>query len=336
MKVKIKNIEYYTPKTKYSNEHFLKHFSDQGIDISGLLKVTGRKERYISDDYYENSLTMAIEACEKVIRTANIDVKDINSVVFVSTTPEYLAPTNAVKIHEALGLTKNANAYDMNGNCAGMIIAMDQVCRTMKSNNRIKYSLLVGSDLLIRFSRRSEAITYSNFGESACAVLLENIEENIEDNVSDFIDSSSYVDSSLSSCINFPPAGFSKVLPIDEDTSKDDRILEWINFNTDEAFASSVDSINEILGRNNLTKDDVKLYCLSQFAKKNIDMIRESLEEPAHKFPFVGDKFGYTAVTSPFMALADSISQGKLNRGDYVILWTVGAGVVASCVLIRY
>ncbi|EPY2280751.1 ketoacyl-ACP synthase III [Clostridium sporogenes] len=332
MNIKIKNIEYYHPKTSYSNEYFLKHFSEQDVDISGLLNVTGRDQRYVSENFHENSLTMAIEACKKVIRTANIDVQDINLVVFVSSTPEYLSPTNAVKIHDALGLSKNTNAYDMNGNCAGMIIAMDQICRTMKSNNRIKYSLLVGSDLVVRYSRRSEPITYANFGESACAVLLENA----EDNISDFIDSSSYVDSSLSCYIKFPPDGFSKVLPIDEDTPKDNRIIEWTDFNTDEAFASSVDSINEILDRNNLTKDDVKLYCLSQFAKKNIDMIRETLEEPDHKFPFVGDRFGYTGVTSPFIALADSVSNGNLKPGDHVILWTVGAGVVASCILLRY
>ena len=65
-------------------------------------------------------------------------------------------------------------------------------------------------------------------------------------------------------------------------------------------------------------------------------MIRETLKEPEHKFPFVGDRFGYTGVTSPFLALADSISDGKIKSGDYVILWTVGAGVVASCILLRY
>ena len=332
MNVKIKAIDYYHPKTKYSNEYFLDHFSKQGMDISGLLRVTGRKERYISEDPYENSLTMAIEACEKVIRNADIDVSEIDLVVFVSSTPEYLSPTNAAKIHEALGLGKNSNAYDMNGNCSGMINALDQVCRTMKTNNRIKYALLVGSDLLIRYARKSEAITYANFGESACAVLLENT----SDEVSDFIDSSSYVDSSLSCYINFPPEGFSKVLPRDEVPEKDNRIIEWIDFDTDDAFASAVDSINDILVRNNLTKNDIKLYCLSQFAKRNIDMLQNSLEEPNEKFPFVGDKFGYTGVTSPFLALADSIKKDKLKQGDYVILWTVGAGVIASCVLLRY
>lgn len=332
MSVKIKNIEYYHPKTIYSNEHFLKHFSEYGVDITGLLTATGRNKRYISEDFHENSLTMAIEASKKVVKNANIDATDINLVVFVSSTPEYLSPTNAVKIHNTLGLSKDASAYDMNGNCSGMLIAMDQVCRTMKTNNRIKYVLLVGSDLLIRNSRPSEAITYANFGDSACALLLENVDNDL----SDFIDSSSYIDSSLSDYIKFPPEGFSNVLPVDKPPEKNNRIIEWKDFDTDEAFASSVNSINEMLERNNLTKEDIKLYCLSQFAKKNIDMIKEALDEPDCKFPFVGDEFGYTGVTSPFMALADSISKNKINPGDYIILWTVGAGVVASCILLRY
>jgi 3-oxoacyl-[acyl-carrier-protein] synthase-3 len=330
--VKINRIEYYHPNSRFSNEYFLEHFSQQGADISGLLQVTGREHRYISEDLHENSLTMAIKAAKKAINNANINAEDINLVVFVSTTPEYLSPTNAIKIHEALGLGKKANAYDMNGNCAGMIISLDQVCRVMKTNNSIKYALVIGSDQLARYSRPTEPITYANFGESACAILLENV----EGGVSGFIDSTSYVDSSLSCYINFPPKGFSKFLPTEKYIDKHNRLIEWIDFNTDDGFASSVDSINEILARNNLTKSDIKLYCLSQFAKKNIDLIRDALEEPDAKFPFIGNKFGYTGVTSPFMALTESIENNIINRGDYVILWTVGAGVVASCILLRY
>ncbi len=332
MNVKINKIEYYHPDTKYSNDYFLNHFSQQGTDISGLLNVTGRENRYISDDFHENSLTMAIEAAKKVVRNSNVDINDIHLVVFVSTTPEFLSPTNAVKIHSALGLSKKSNAYDMNGNCSGMITAVNQVSRVMKTDFNIKYALIVGSDQLVRYSRKNEAITYSNFGESACAVLLENT----SDTISDFIDSSSYVDSTLCEYINFPPSGFSKFLPMDEYVEKHNRIIEWIDFDTDEAFASCIDSVNEILARNNLSKNDIKLYCLSQFAKKNIELIMNGLEEPAEKFPFIGDRFGYTGVTSPFLALSESISRNEIRRGDHVILWTVGAGVVASCILLRY
>ncbi len=51
MNIKIKNIEYYHPKTSYSNEYFLKHFSEQDVDISGLLNVTGRDQRYVSENF---------------------------------------------------------------------------------------------------------------------------------------------------------------------------------------------------------------------------------------------------------------------------------------------
>ena len=54
---------------------------------------------------------MAIEACNKVIKDTNIDVQDINCVVFVSSTPEHLSPTNAVKIHNALGLSKHMQMH---------------------------------------------------------------------------------------------------------------------------------------------------------------------------------------------------------------------------------
>lgn len=118
--------------------------------------------------------------------------------------------------------------------------------------------------------------------------------------------------------------------------SKDNKIIEWIDFNTDDAFASSITSINNILEKNNLNKEDIKLYCLSQFAKKNINIIQQALGKPKSKFPFVGDKYGYTGVTSPFLALANGIETGKIKRGDYVILWTVGAGVVASTILLKY
>ena len=330
--IKIKSIEYYHPNTAFSNDYYINHFSKKGVDIQGLLNVTGREERYISTKEDENSLTMAIESCKRVLNSSKINKDEIGLVVFVSTTPEFLSPTNAIKIHHALGLSENCNAYDINGNCAGMIIALDQVCRTMKTNADIKYTLLIGSDILARNSRESEAITYANFGEAACAILLENS----NDSSSDFIDSSSYVDSSLNHFINFPPKGFSEVLRNSKNVNKENKQIEWIDFNTDRGFASSVTSINNILEKNNLTKNDIKLYCLSQFAKRNIDLIKDSLNEKEDKFPFIGDKFGYTGVTSPFIALAESIKENKIKRGDNFILWTVGAGVVASTVLMKY
>lgn len=332
MNIKIKGIEYYHPKSKYSNEYFINHFNEKGIDISGLLEASGRQNRYISDDPNENSLTMAIEASKKVVQASNINLNDIGLVVCVSTTPEFLAPTNAMRIHKILGLTRKAIAYDMNANCSGLVIAMDQVCRMMKSNNSLKYTLVVGVDQLFRHTDPNDSLTHTNFAESACAILLENV----NDTSSDFLDSSFFTYNEYSHYVTFPPKGLSTLLDSVEIKDGEDNIIKYDDFNCDDAFASSIDSINEMLSRNNLKKSDIKLYCLSQFAKSNIDNIKDTLDEPESKFPFIGDEFGYTGLTSPFIALKDSIDKNKIQRGDHIILWTVGVGVIASGILLRY
>lgn len=332
MNVKIKALEYYHPEKIYTNDYFVEHFEKQGIDIQGLLKVSGRKQRFISENPNENTLTMAISAASKAVNSAGIDKDKIDLVVSVATTPEFLAPTNAVKIHTALNLNKRCSAYDMNGECTGLILALDQISRVMKGNNRIRYALLVGADQLFRHSDPTNALTYTNFAESACALVLENI----EDSCSDYIDSSTFVFNKFSDSIIFPLRGLSKTLAIDCPLTTEEKKIQYDNFDGTETFDSAVDSIYEMLQRNELTKNDIKMYCLSQFAKSNIDHIQKTLEEPEHKFPFIGDVFGYTGLTSPFIAFKHAIDNNKIKRGDYVILWTIGAGIVTSGCLIRY
>ena len=102
------------------------------------------------------------------------------------------------------------------------------------------------------------------------------------------------------------------------------------------AFHSSKISIEEILFRNNLQKDDIKKYYFSQFGWKNLQKICEEMEEDINKFKFVGDEFGYTGTTSPMLAFAKSVEANELKMGDYVIFWTVGAGTTCPTVLYKY
>ena len=111
--------------------------------------------------------------------------------------------------------------------------------------------------------------------------------------------------------------------------------MEWNPFDTEKAFERAVASIEKILKENNISKKQVKKYFLSQFAKKNIDFLREALKEEEHKFEYIGDIYGYTGTTSPFVAFANSLEKGELNKGDIVVFWSVGAGVNACNVVFR-
>lgn len=327
----IKDVAYYHPDNLVSNEYFIEHFDKQGKNIKNLLETTGREYRYISDDPNETILTMGIEATNNVIKKTNIDPSELNLIVFSTSTPEYISPSNALIIHDSIRAGQKTAIYDLNANCAGMLVALEQVSRSMRDNPRIKYALIVGSDQLNRFSRFNEAISYANFGDSACAIILENI----SDTDSGFIDSDSYTNSSNHDKILLPAKGFSSVVHNKRLKIKD-KLVKWSPFNLEGAFFSAKISIEDLLSRNNLTKKDVKRYFLSQFARKNIDYVCEQLDEDPEKFIFVGDEFGYTGTTSPMLALAKSLENNELTKGDYVIFWTVGAGTTCSCILYRY
>lgn len=324
-------VSYYHPAHKVDNEFFIEHFKKQGKDIRKLLKVTGRNSRYISDSMDETMLTMGCNAAAEVLDNTHIKASQLNMIIFSSGTPEYIAPSNALKLHSVIEAGQKCAVYDLNANCAGMLAAFEQAARSMRNNPNIKYALVVGSDQLNRYARYNEAISYSNFGDSACAMVLENV-FNTERG---FLDSDFYTNSSNHDKILLPAKGMTSVVH-DKELSVKDKLVKWVNFNLDGAFYSAKVSIEEILFKNNLSKSDIKKYYLSQFARKNIEYVCDELEEDINKFMFIGDEFGYTGTTSPILAYARSLENEDLSIGDYVIFWTVGAGTTCVCILYQY
>lgn len=325
----IKRISYYHPEHIVDNEFFIEHFKKKGEDIEGLLKTTGRKTRYISDKEEENILTMGYQAAKDVLAKAYVKPSQIGMLIFSSGTPEYMLPPNSVKMHAMLGIGQKCCVYDLNANCAGMVVALDQASRVMQSNPNIKYALIIGSDQLNRYSRYDEALAYSNFGDSACAMILENVFHTDRG----LLDSDYYTNSSNHDKMVFPAKGLSCVMR--ERGLPDEDKLEWIPFDYSGAFHSASISIEEMLFRNNLTKDEIKKYFLSQFSWTSIERVCEELREDIRKFTFVGDEFGYTGTTSPMLACARAMENGELRSGDNIIFWTVGAGTTCACALYK-
>jgi 3-oxoacyl-[acyl-carrier-protein] synthase-3 len=327
----IKGIAYYHPKKKVDNEFYIEHFKKRGMDITGLLSATGRKTRYISEDDDETIVTMGTNAAKKVLAQTFVKPSQLNLIVFASGTPEYIMPTNALIIHAMLGAGQKTAVFDMNANCAGMVAGLDYISRAMRNNPNIKYALLVGSDQFSKYARHSEAITYANFGDAACALVLENI-YNVERG---FIDSDFYTNSSNYEKIMMPAKGMTSVIH-DQDLSIEDKLARWTDFDFSGVFYSARISIEEVLFRNNMTTSDVKTYCVSQFAKNSMESICRDLDEDINKFIFIGDEYGYTGVTSPFLAYAKAYERGIMQRGDNIIFWTVGAGTTCACILYRF
>ena len=196
---------------------------------------------------------MGYLASKDVIEKTHVKASQINLIVFSTGTPEYIAPTNAMKLHAMLNAGQRCEVYDLNANCAGMIVALEQVSRIMRNNENVKYALIVGSDQLSRYVRYDEAIAYANFADSACAMMIENIFHTDRG----FIDAEFYTNSSNHDKILMPAKGMSSVTG-DRNLPTRDKLVQYGQFNFDGAFHSAKISIEEILFRNNLQKKMLK------------------------------------------------------------------------------
>lgn len=325
--IKVRNIEVFHPKKKISNDYFIEHFKQQGKDIERLLEFMGKKERFHIDNPNENGLTMAIEACIKLLNGSGLSMADIDMIIYSTQLPEYTVPTNAIMLHRALNGNSKTRVLDMNASCAGMTVAVEQASNYMRGNTRIKRVLLVGSEQLSSFTNPEDEMPYSTFGDAACALILEATDEE-----TGFIDAEYHTYTANANGLLYPEKGLSAV----QQGVESGKYLKFNPF--DISFASSITDrmLVELLERNNIQMADINAFCFSQMAFSDSQGLQERHNLDWEKILYVGDKYGYTGTTSPFLAFYEGIQEGKVKRGDTVLFWTVGAGHQFIAMLLKY
>lgn len=328
--VQIHSVDIYHPETSIGNETYIRHFAEQGKDIAHFLEVMGRDRRYVITDEKENGLTMAREAALRVLERAGLKGEDLDMIVYSTQTPEYTFPTNALLLHKELGGKSRAICLDSNSNCAGMVVAVEQTCRYMLSNPGVRYALVVGSDYNSVHCSPEDEITYANFGDGAAAVILEQSSQGS----AGFIDSRYYADTTAVENIMFPACSTSKLYQ--DGLAPQDIKIRWIPFDGTVCVDPAVTSIRSLLEQHGLKGEDIHAFCFSQFSLKNIELIAEKLGLSMDKFIYVGDEYGYTGTSSPFIALHEAERRGAVKRGDLIIFWSVGAGWQIVSMLVQY
>lgn len=328
--VNIKDIAVYYPENSVENQYFIDHFESINMDVEPLMNHLGRQMRYLAGEE-ETSLTMAYEACQKVLKYANLDPIAVDMIIFVSDTPEYTAPSNALKLNNMLG-AKNAHVvYDINNNCIGMLTALDQVSAYLKVKKNMKNILVVGSLLISSVVSKKDPITYPNFGDGAAAVLLETA---IEQEERGFIDSHYFTNSDYHDSIVMPVCGFSKIY--DKEIEEENKRWGWNPFDFSFLASDWCRLIQSLLDSRGLKPSEIDHFVFSQFSKPDAIETLEKMGVSRKKFSYVGDEFGYTGVTSPIFGLRSAIRSGKIQKGASVILCSVGAGYTMCSLLYKF
>ena len=326
--IRIKSVAIYHPENKVNNEFYLNHFDNQGKDIRRLLEGYGRNERYIVDNDFDNTATMGAKASLRALKEANLRGEDIDIILFSSSMPEFTAPTQALFVHSVIKGKAEAMVMDTNVNCVGMIASVDTAVRYLQTNDEYKRALIIGSDYMSVHCKDNDELTYPQFGDLACAVILEKTTED-----SAFLGSKYLTNSDEWGIVRYPNCGTSKAY---DDIHENEKKLFWTPFDGSFICNHAKDSIDFLLHKNNLKMEDIKLFCVSQFAKGIGLGCIEAFGVDDSKVPYIGDRYGYTGTSSPFLVLHEMIKEGKINRGDYVAFWSVGTNWTTSAVLIKY
>lgn len=320
--VKIIGVEIYHPKALRNNDYYLDIFENKE-NLTEIFNKVGRNIRYVIDNEKENSLTMGLEASNKVIKSSNLTGNDIDIVIFSSTTLEYLSPTNALILHSKLNIKNECICFDINANCLGMFVALEQASILLNSKESYKRALVVGSDYLSKLGDITKPIPSTIVGDAAAAIILEKTS-----NDSGMIDRVYKTDSNFNDTIVYPPRGLSCSLNQDEK-------IHWAPFSGIESAEFAVEGLTKLLDQNNFNLDDISSFFLSQFTKSNIDILKEKLKIPDEKIEYIGDIYGYTGVSSFFIAYKSRLDKGLLNSGDIIAFWTLGAGYQTGVMLWR-
>ncbi|KAA8787767.1 ketoacyl-ACP synthase III [Paenibacillus amylolyticus] len=327
--IRIVDIDMYHPETKVHNDFYIEHFDARGVDIRGLLKALGRESRYKIDRDDENSLTMAYEATRKLLAKTGLTGQDIDLIAYASQTPEYIFPTNSLMIHHLISGAAHTICIDSNANCAGMTAAFEQVSRQMLGNPRIKRALIIGSDYVTPHASPDDPVYFANFGDAAAAVIVERDEHAVG-----FIDSIYQTDTCVYQNSLFPAEGLAKLGSTGVDAGA--FHVKFTPFDDSICVDAASESIRTLLTRNEITPDEIKVACFSQLSIANIRAVSENIGIADNIAVYIGDEFGYTSTSSPFIAMHRAISSGKLQRGDKVLFWTVGAGWQNVAMVVEY
>ena len=294
-----------------------------------ILQRTGIRKRHIVDPGVATS-DLAAEASRVAIEQAGLKPTDIDVIVVGTTTPDTMFPSTACLLQHKIGATR-AWGFDLGAACSGFTYALTTAAGFV-SAGMARHALVVGADVMSSIIDYTDRTTCVLFGDGAGAVV---VSPSPGDGLG-LIDFTHEVDGSGGPALCMP-AGGSK-LPASHETV--DKRLHYVHQDGQSVFRFAVRKNEEVcrrlMERNGITADDLDLFVSHQANKRIIESAAQRLGVPPAKMVLnIGEYGNTTAATIP-LALNDAVRDGRLKKGDLVMLASVGAGFTVGSVLLRW
>ena len=324
--VKIAGLSTYVPPRVLTNADLEKlvNTSDEWI-----LQRTGIRERHIAEPGVATS-DLAKVAAEGAMKEAGITAADVGFIVVGTTTPDTIFPSTACMLQTKIG-APHAWGFDLGAACSGFTYALTTAAQMVATGAR-DYALAVGADVMSSIIDYTDRTTCVLFGDGAGAVVVAPA----GDGEASIIDFAHAIDGSGGPALCMP-AGGSK-MPASQETVE--KRLHYVKQEGATVFKFAVKNTEEIarrvLERNHLKPSDVDLFVSHQANRRIIEAAAERLGLGPDKVIINLEMYGNTTAGTIPLALADARAQGRLKKGDLVLLASVGAGFTVGSVLLRW
>lgn len=328
MGINILGLGSYVPEQKLTNDDF-KRFVE--TDDEWIRTRTGITERRMAG--WEPTWYMGLKAVEQAIERAGISPEEVGLIISTSVTPDFLTPSMACVIQGKIGAV-NAAAFDLNAACSGFVYALDTAERFLRTDDNLKYVVIVANEALSRFIDFSDRTTCVLFGDGAAAAVVEKSDKlfssalcsdgtgaghlcarslNIAPEIqteSDFVD-------------EFPQNGLHHLYQNGKEVYK---------FATS-ALPKSFELAAEKIG---ITKDEIDWFIPHQANVRIIETAAKKLGAPMDKFIVTLDHFGNTSSASIPIAFNEAVEKGLVKRGQKLALIGFGAGLTYGGIILEY
>lgn len=324
MNIAITAIEYYLPTRLLTNRDLAKQYPDWTVDK--IYEKTGINNRHITKTG-ETAYDLALKAAKKLFNTGVISPSEIDFILLATQSPDYILPTTACILQDALGIPKTSGALDFNLGCSAYIYGL-ALSKSLINSQIAKNVLLIMSETYSKHINPLDKSARTIFGDAAAASLISTNGFNIGN-----FDLGT--DGSGKDALIIPSGGArlqkSEKTAIEINDNGSIRSSNDLYMDGPEIFSFTIrtvpQTIKKCLEKNHLTFADIDLFVFHQANKFMLDYLRKKIKISPEKFYMNMSDIGNTVSASIPIALKRAITENKIKPGDKIMLVGFGVGL---------
>src|SRR5256885_13420240 len=289
---------------------------------------TGIRERHIAEVGTASS-HLATEAAKLLLEKTKTDPAEIDLIIVASVTPDMFFPATACLVQDRLGANK-AWGFDLSAACSGFAYALTVGAQFVGAGSH-KKALVIGSDTMTSILNYQDRATCVLFGDGAGAALIEPAGEN-----EGILDFEHDVDGSGGQFLFMPGGG--SLNPSTAETVK--KKMHYVHQEGSQVFKYAVrrmaDLAVQLVERNGFKSEDIVLGVPHQASLRTLQTMQTRIDLEDSKIMVNIDRYGNPPAATIPLGLRDAVAEGRLRKGDLILILTVGAGYTTGGILMRW